>query len=49
MSLDIDAEGSVTDMYSLNLGEVMVGIKVCAAGKMSSLTVKQGLLALAGL
>lgn len=36
-------------MYSLSLDEVMVGIKVGAAGKMSSLTVKRGLFALAGL
>jgi len=36
------------NVYSLNLDEVMVGIKVCAAGKMSSLTVIQDLLVLAG-
>lgn len=29
ISLDIDAEGSVTNMYSLNLDEVMVGICLC--------------------
>lgn len=49
VSLDICAEGSVTNAFSLNLDEVMVGIKVCAAGRISSFTVKQVLLALAGL
>lgn len=37
ISLDIVAgEGCIRNMYSLNLDEVMVGIKVSAAGKMSS-------------